>query len=116
MEQDDLDVDAVDWMDAIEEIARGLSSYDELEYAGAINDSVEEIVEAEATGPWPLVWVVLRAWPPEPLAQLLEAVANDTALCAVLARIDEADAPPELVELAATPEGLLERIASALAD
>lgn len=95
--------------DAVNGVACGLSAYDEIEYLGRLNDAVEEIDAAARAGAWPLLVELLRAWPPELYAQLLECLEVDP-IAAVLGRINEDTASEELSLHAATPAVLMERL------
>jgi hypothetical protein len=96
-------------IEAVEQLGRRFSSFDEIEYLGAFNEAIEELVVAEAAGPWALLWELWRAWPPELFGQLLAQA--DPVLHAILERIDEPLPPAELLALDDSgPAGLLARL------
>ena len=110
MEEENEGLQDMDLSEAVADFARTLKSFDELEYSGAFNESIEELMDATEEGPWPLFVELFRAWPPELFAELLERLEADESLRSFFERIDEETIADELSKRADSPEALLARM------
>lgn len=95
-------------IDAVERLAQSLPGFDELDHLGRFTESIEEI--SAAPNEWELLVALLRAWPPELFAVLVERAASDASTARALEAIDDESAVQALSSLGATPSELVARL------